>query len=207
MTESDPEKLADKTVLRESDTQAESQDGLSTAESGKSTFPGRTEIASASSSHSSRRKTTASRDFNTIDTDTPFVHFTTAAVLLALCIAVCVSFITSTYAWPTKLSWPVAEGQVTKIEVRGKRAARFYYDYSVGKSQFKGMNLKSDSLEHTVQVGKRVRVRYKPDNFNESVMEGGFNALETPFYVIVCIGLFLAFIHFLGKGVKKLRTL
>lgn len=206
MTDTDPEKLADKTVLRESEAQPKSQDSLQVTEGANSKIPEQSEIATPSPSLSSKRKTSASRDFNTIDADTPFVHFTTAVVLLALCIAVIVSFITSTYAWPTQMNWPIADGQVTRIEVRGKQSARFYYNYSVGESQLEGMNLKTDSLEHTTKVGKKVRVRYNPDKPGESVMEGGFNVVETPFYIIVCMGLFLAFINSFGKGVKKLRS-
>lgn len=205
MADTDPEKLADKTVLREGETQPKSQDSLIAADGNKSKIPEHSEIAAPSPSISSRGKTSASRDFNTIDTDTPFVHFTTAALLLALFFAVTVSFITSTYAWPTQLNWSIADGQVTRIELRGKRDARFYYNYSVGENQLEGMNLKSDSLEHTTKVGKKVRVRYNPDKPRESVMEGGFNVVETPFYIIVCIGLFLAFIRSFGKAVKKLR--
>lgn len=206
MTDTDPEKLADHTVLRESEAWPKSPDRLLVTEGDESKIPEQSEIATPSPSLSRRTKTSASRDFNTIDADTPFVHFTIAALLLALCAAVIVSFITSTYAWPTQMNWPIADGQVTKIEVRGKRAARFYYNYSVGGNQLQGMNIKSDSLEHTTKAGKEVRVRYNPDKPSESVMEGGFNVVETPFYIIVCIGLFLAFISFFGKGVKKLRS-
>lgn len=206
MPETDPENLAERTVLHEGLEQNGSHADLPAAEIAKNSLADSKESAQVSTFRPGNRSTTASRDFNTIDIDSPFVHFTTASVLFVLLIAVSVSFVASTYAWPTQLSWPIADGQVKKIEVRGKRAARFYYDYSIGNRTFEGMNLKSDSLEHTIKVGDRVHVRYNPNDTRESVMEGGFNVLETPFYLLVCCGLFLAFIVYFGKGLRKLRS-
>lgn len=206
MPETDPENLAERTVLHEGLEQNGSHADLPSTEIAKDSLADRKESAQVSTFRPSIRRTTASRDFNTIDIDSPFVHFITASVLFVLLIAVSVSFVASTYAWPTQLSWPIADGQVKKIEVRGKRAARFYYDYSIGNRPFEGMNLKSDSLEHTIKVGDKVHVRYNPSNNLESVMEGGFNVLETPFYLLVCCGLFSAFIVYFGKGLRKFRS-
>lgn len=197
----DQEKLADRTVLKESETQplAECQLPVSSKSIADTPIP---RIDNESKHPTRARSIAASKNFESLGVHDAFAKFVITILLFVLGSAMSVFCVSSTIAWPWQLNWPVAEGQVTKIEIRNKNSARFYYQYRVEEREFKNVEVRADSLEHTVQVGKKVHVRYNPRRNEESIMEGGFNIVETPLYILVAVGLFSASLFYALKRSK-----
>ncbi|CAN5690037.1 hypothetical protein BH10CYA1_BH10CYA1_04090 [soil metagenome] len=133
-----------------------------------------------------------------------FVSLAIAGILFFLAATMCVVCFASVVAWPSQLDWPAVEGQVVEIKPFSKMSGRFTFTYEVDGHTYTSSIDKPDSLEHTVKIGQKVTVRYNPKRISESVMQGGFNVVETPFYVLAALGLFFSsLIYASGRMIRK----
>ena len=189
--EKEVEKLADQTVLKESATEPPVECNLPVVSKSNAVTPTQ-EIGDLSYLVANARSISASKNFESLGVHAEFVKLVTTIFLFVLGTAMSVFCVAETIAWPWQLNWPIADGQITKIQFRNKLNADFYYQYRIGEREFKNKEIRADALEHTVKVGKKIRVRYNPKRNEESIMEGGFNFVLTPFYTIVAVGLLAA---------------
>ncbi len=120
-----------------------------------------------------------------------FVCICTALILFALGAATALYCFSSVYAWPWQMEWPAVEGRLTDVRPYPK-SATFSYSYDVdGKEYHSIVNLRG-TFEHTLKAGQKITVRHHPTLINESAMQAGYNIIETPFLILVSLGLFFA---------------
>lgn len=118
-----------------------------------------------------------------------FVSICTALICFALGATTALYCFSSAYAWPWQMEWPAVEGPLTDVQANSK-SARFSYSYEAGGREYHSSVRLGGTFAHTLKAGQKVLVRHHPTRLNESAMQAGFNVIETPFLILVSLGLF-----------------
>lgn len=134
-----------------------------------------------------------------------FVCVCTAMILFALGAATALYCFSSAYAWPWQMEWPAVEGRLTDVKAYSK-SARFSYSYEVDGHEYHSSVSLRGTYEHTLKAGQKVTVRHHPTRVSESAMQAGFNIIETPFLILVSLGLFFASWMFASMRMLEPKT-
>jgi hypothetical protein len=120
-----------------------------------------------------------------------FVCICSSLICLILGATTALACFSNAYAWPWQMEWPAVQGRLTSITAYPK-SARFDYSYNVEGRSFHSGETRSGTFQHTLKVGQKITVRHHPKYLNLSVMQAGFNIVETPLLIAVTLGLIFA---------------
>lgn len=191
--ESHEKKIAEDTFLKEVQSEPQEQTGLSARSDAEQTENvTREELESKPISKHLSDKNDVGPEYELIQKHSRFVSASWAVILFLLGLTMVMFCFASVVAWPWQMSWPTVQGKVVEVGKFTKNSCRYTYEYPVDGQTIHGFAHKSGSLYHTVKERDSVTIRYNPNKVVESYMQGGFNILETPLYVLVSFLLFVA---------------